>query len=651
MRKGLPTPQWLVGLWLLLGGISLAGGAIFAAWLDSRLALEPAARLLMWLCALSGGATLLAVGYLLERYLFKPLRTLHAELGKLIAHPDKPIDAPGGWLESLGPDLCQIARRWRDDRERLKNAHRDGAREAARIRQELEGLIERLPTPVLLFDQHGRLLLFNPAASALFPSPFNLGLGKELKHLLPDPVLAARFNALVEAMDADDTFSRDVLTSAFERTISVSLTRLSSTPCEILVTLKDVTRVWQNELGVRKRLTLTLDSLEQTVPASSLSTLRELWHHSELVNERLSSIWSNAFWHTLDEQLNPSLKLITPIGVPGWFKGHAPSLIALFDLLVTQLHGQLPQCRFEGSLVHEEKGVWLAFIWQGGAIEQTRLNQWRNAVIDSLPLSPTVGDILGLHGSELWSEQDADGVHARLCVSLKSSTRQSAPDPDIASRPEFHDFDIARLAPPQTPLSERALDQLAIVAFDTETTGLDLRGADTLLSLGACRIVNNRLLARDVFERYINPKRAIPAASTAIHGIRDEDVRDAPAASVVLEAFETYAREAVLLAHNASFDLLALSQAGKRLSHPILDTLLISKALDSALPGHDLESQAKRYGLSIPPGARHTALGDAQLTAELWLSMLPRLKARKILTLDQLLAFQASALDRRDGSL
>ncbi|MFI0471231.1 exonuclease domain-containing protein [Halomonas sp. HMF6819] len=651
MRKGLPTPQWLVGLWLLLGGVSLAGGAMFAAWLESQLALAPAAKLLMWLCALSGGATLLAVGYLLEHYLFKPLRTLHAELGKLIAHPNKPIDAPGGWLESLGPDLRQIAKRWRDDRERFEAAHREGAREAARIRQELEGLVQRLATPVLLFDQHGRLLLFNSTASAFFPSPFNLGLGKELKNLLPDPVLAARFDALVAAIEADDTFARDVLTSAFERTISVSLTRLSGTPCKILVTLKDVTRVWQNELGVKKSLTLALDSLEQTVPASSLSTLKELWHHSELVNERLSSIWSNAFWHTLDEQLNPSLKLITPIGVPGWFKGHVPSLIALFDLLVTQLHGQLPKCRFEGSLIRKEQGAWLAFIWQGAAIEETRLNQWRSTVIDSLPLSPTVGDILRLHGSELWSEGDPDGVHARLCVSLKSSTRQSAPNTDIASRPEFHDFEIAHLAPPSMPLADRALDQLAIVAFDTETTGLDLRGADTLLSIGACRIVNNRLLASDVFERYVNPKRAIPDASTAIHGIRDEDVHDAPAASVVLEEFQTYAREAVLLAHNASFDLLALSMAGENLTHPVLDTLLISKGLDSALPGHDLDSQAKRYELSIPPEARHTALGDAQLTAELWLSMLPRLKARNILTLGKLLAFQATALDRRDGSL
>lgn len=82
---------------------------------------------------------------------------------------------------------------------------------------------------------------------------------------------------------------------------------------------------------------------------------------------------------------------------------------------------------------------------------------------------------------------------------------------------------------------------------------------------------------------------------------------------------------------------------------PVLDTLLISRALDDSLDGHDLDTLAERYDLSFPPGTRHTALGDARVTAELWLALLPRLEARGIETLEQALALQATALTKEDA--
>ena len=88
----------------------------------------------------------------------------------------------------------------------------------------------------------------------------------------------------------------------------------------------------------------------------------------------------------------------------------------------------------------------------------------------------------------------------------------------------------------------------------------------------------------------------------------------------------------------------------KNFDIPVLDTLLISKALDEALDGHDLDTLAKRYDLHFPPGTRHTALGDARVTAELWLALLPRLEARGIDTLEELLALQANAFDKEDAS-
>ncbi|MFG6666484.1 exonuclease domain-containing protein [Halomonas sp. HNIBRBA4712] len=624
--RGMPAHQRLIGLWLALGGLSLLGGTLFAVWLENRLALDSWERALLWAGALSGGATLLAVGALLERYLVRPLRTLHEAFAQLLAAPEAPIASPGGWLESLAPDICQIAVGWREDRARLESAREEGQQAALQTRRALETLLQHLPTPLLLFDHHRRLLLFNHAAEAFFVSPCRLGLGKRLETLMPAPSLVTRFDALV-GNAADATFAREALVGLSDRTLALSLARLPGESGEVVITLRDVTGFWERTVGEPGRLP------------------------SPGAGERLSSIWSNAFWQALDEQLDPSQALITPIGVPGWFKGHAASLVALFEVLITQLKVRLPQRRFEGALVNSDDDVWLAFIWRGETIDATTLSNWRQLTIESLPLAPRVERVLALHQSRLWSEPEPGGEYARLCVSLPHSRRQSAPAPASAPRPEFHDFQIARLDSPVGPLAERALEALDLVAFDTETTGLDLRGGDTLLSLGACRIVNRRLLASDVFDSLIDPGRRIPPASTAIHGIVDADVQGAPALATVLERFRRYRGDAVLLAHNASFDLLALSQAGERVDTPVLDTLLISRALDGALLDHDLDTLMQRYAIADTGTRRHTALGDAQLTARVWLALLPRLKARNVTTLKALVTLQMSALDDRDASL
>lgn len=74
----------------------------------------------------------------------------------------------------------------------------------------------------------------------------------------------------------------------------------------------------------------------------------------------------------------------------------------------------------------------------------------------------------------------------------------------------------------------------------------------------------------------------------------------------------------------------------------MLDTLLLSRALDPSLEDHGLDALAERFALTFPPGSRHTALGDAQVTAELLLALLPRLRARGVKTLGDALALQRS---------
>lgn len=683
-RGSLPKRQRLVGLWLLLSGISLLGGVLFASWLDVQLGPAGLARAALWLGCLSGGLTIFMVGLLLERVLFMPLRHLHAQLARLAANPDARSDhPPEGWLRGLGPDIERIREAWRGDRQRLDTAHSDGARSAARIRQELETLLQVLDMPLLLCDRHRRVMLFNQAAESLFDGHPGLGLGKRLDTLIELGSLQDALHRLPH-----DGTSRELLLPFEQRWLRCLIRRVPNGHGDILLTLSDATAAWSSERGARAGLTEVLPSLrrhsaglssaaealihlsptpehaplrqrlEQAIDeegqrlGTGISELGVLLQDLQRQGERMMPLWSNDLFRALNERLDGASLTTLPIGTPAWLKADAPALLEMVLSLLERLKAHTGKSRYEIEVRLGNKRVYLDIVWRGGPLRQSQLAQWCEQRLERLPLSPCVGDLLRQHDSELWSLADEDGRHARLRLPLPADERVGPPPSRPAPRPEFHDFGIAELPPPDAELAACPLRQLEIVSFDTETTGLELRQHDTIISLGACRIVNARLLADDTYDQRVDPQRPIPPASTAIHGLTDSDVAGAPPLPEVLPRFRDYVGDAVLLAHNAAFDLLALQPTGTgdEFRMPVLDTLLISRALDEGLDGHDLDTLIDRYDLNAPQGARHTALGDARMTAQLWLALLPRLEARGIDTLADLLTLQAGAFDREDAS-
>ena len=269
-----------------------------------------------------------------------------------------------------------------------------------------------------------------------------------------------------------------------------------------------------------------------------------------------------------------------------------------------------------------------AFAWQGEPLvhggEDSRL---------------TLAQVMERHGGEVWYQREVptQTAYFRLLLPLAGA---KAPLPErraAESRPEFYDFDLFRPSATTIALEERRLADLAYTVFDTETTGLDAGGRDEIIAIGAVRIVNARLLQRETFEALVDPRRALSEASIAVHGITPGLLHGQPTIDAVLPRFRRFSDETVLVGHNAAFDMRFLerseARAGVRFDQPVLDTLLLSAIVDSARGSHSLEECCARLGVTVV--GRHTALGDALLTAELFLRLIPLLAAHGIRTLGE----------------
>ncbi len=217
-----------------------------------------------------------------------------------------------------------------------------------------------------------------------------------------------------------------------------------------------------------------------------------------------------------------------------------------------------------------------------------------------------------------------DGAHATI-------------SPDEA-RPLIFDFS---LAPGANTSDKRPLSAMNFVVFDTETTGL-MPHKDDIVQIGAVRVVNGRIVVGEEFDQLVNPGRAIPKASTLVHGIADQMVLDAPDPTTATRQFHKYAQDAVIVAHNAPFDMAFMRRYGKsahiQWDHQILDTVLLSAILFGASETHTLDALCQRLDVTIPENLRHTALGDAQATAEVLCKMLPMLASRGLTSFEQVVA-------------
>lgn len=290
-----------------------------------------------------------------------------------------------------------------------------------------------------------------------------------------------------------------------------------------------------------------------------------------------------------------------------------------------------------------DRWIRLSLCWRGDALDPALLHDWESQPlsIGAVAGAASLKQVLDQHGAEMWCQVDSADTRQRVCLQLPAAQPEhaAAVPRSRAGRPVYYDFDLFS-QPGQSPeLDNRLLTELAYTVFDTETTGLAPSDGDEIISIGAVRILNGRLLEQEFFDRLVRPRTAVRRESQAVHGITPTMLADQPFIEQVLPAFERFAEDTVLVAHNAAFDmrLLQLAQArtGVAFVQPVLDTLLLSALVH---PGHSdaehrLEQIAARLGVQVI--GRHTALGDAIVTGEVFLKLIPLLAERGIRTLKQ----------------
>lgn len=695
-REELP---FIIGAIALVALPPLALAALLTASLApaerNRLAelILPQAGLIVLVLAIFGLLAAALARFVWRQYAGEMLRL--AEAARVMAGPN-PAYRPASDGIRAAQTLCEALARLADQRDAAK---RDVEEEIRRAKTELElernrlaALVAELPMPVIVCALDGRILLYNNRArlqaKALAPvgqASTVIGLGRSLYALFGRDQIAHGLELIQNRLTREGS---QPVASFVTPTRAGQLIRVQMSPvlapgegerrlAGFVLVLENVTRaleaqrkVDQNWLEMVTETRRGLAAIRETCQRWSVSAdvrdlaaqdfiareidrLQDLMRKSEEEHGRhLASLWSleemqaedlaRLIARRIEEATDLAVKLELPAEIP-WVRADSFMLAQAFVFLATRLTESLALRLVHLSVETSETRVDLALIWSGSAFSTETVLSWQveTMMVGEWAMPMTLREVVERHGGHLVQGRESARQRAFFRIELPRADAQASAETmlpaSVGSRPEFYDFDLFHRPDEDRALDEMPLARLTYTVFDTETTGLSPSEGDEIIQIGAVRVVNGRILRHESFDQLVDPGRPIPKAGIAVHGISEEMVRGQPTLDVVLPEFHAFAAGTVLVAHNAAFDMrffeLKEARLGIRFTQPLLDTLLLDAVVHPHQESHQLEAIAERLG--IPIIGRHTALGDAIVTAEVFLRLLPLLEAAGIHTLRQ----------------
>jgi DNA polymerase-3 subunit epsilon len=563
----------------------------------------------------------------------------------------------------------------------------------------LAAIMSELPEGVIVCNPDGQILLYNNRAKHLLSgvgddrretSPRFIGLGRSVFEIFDENLIRHTIDQVIAKLEHDEA---DVVSYFVSQGAENTLLRVEAVPVldfrkhysGLILILSDITQ----QLESQNHLNLTLQSFTRGIRASfagirsaietildypdmdatRLETLKKIIHKESLnigdILERdptlsfspmfnqwpLVRVAVQDLFEVLKTRCRQSLNV--DLQMDNSTAGHyvnvdqSSFLLALL-FVIQQVQKATGVDEISCRLTQLRRFVGLDVLWSGHPLKADVLKTWESQPLafEKMGFSLTLREVIDHHNGEIGlyvSRSLDDTSYVRFFLPVlylikpeKSRSLTILPE----SRPEFYDFDMFLQAGQHPELENRKLAELTYTVFDLETTGLNPNEGDEIISVGAIRIVNGRLLQNERFEQLVDPQRSVPWTSVRIHGIHPEMLEGKPLIDAVLPMFHDFVKDTILVAHNAAFDMRFLQlkekQSGVRFVNPVLDTLLLSAVVHPSHEDHNLEAIAKRMGVEIL--ARHTAMGDAVATAEMFLKFLPLLFQQQIFTLKEALA-------------
>ncbi|WP_068113614.1 3'-5' exonuclease [Tropicimonas marinistellae] len=668
-----------VFLFFALVAIGGLASLVAGLWLGYRRVPEAGLESGFVLAGLVAGSAILAlvvwVWFLFDENVAKAIQKLaggiraraHADIAEELDH------APARYLGDLAPAAKAITGSLAETKNALAEAVE---RETTRLAVEnarLQALLADVPAGVLLCSADHQIVFYNAHAQEILSGEVSAGLDRSIGDYLQMGPLENAYRRLDQSSDADAASSLLCATTQTGQVLAgrmrlVNLPQRSAEAPGYVLTLRDVT----SDLALHADREALLDEIFDRVrrPAANLQTVLDsgavepgsngrtallgevstLTHAITELGNRYDS--ARGGWWPMEEiragELVESVRVVSARGginvtgeaEPLLLRCDAFQMVALLTHLSERLVNVIGATALSLRIAEEADGSALVTLgWQGEVLQIGLLDGWLDVALEVGLANVTGRTVLAAHATEAWPEPGAVGrnlLRLPLPVARKAESAQSA-----VRRSAVYDFDLMDREP-TGELAQTPLRELTCVVFDTETTGLLPSSGDEIVQIAALRLLGGKRIPGEEFESLVNPERPIPASATEVHHVTNEMVAGAPTIATVGRRFHAFAHDAVLVAHNAPFDLEFLRRheegIGKRFDHPVLDTVLLSAVVFGQSETHTLDALTERLGIVIPAEARHTAMGDTIATAAALEMMIPMLEGRGYRTFGEVIA-------------